>query len=167
MARAAEKIIELRTARGITQSELANALFVSRSLIAMWESGERRLRGINLEHLAKYFEIDATEIIGREQSKSEKEEQVLIELEINEFCDQQGITDDAVAVVRILEEFLAKLSELDKALFMKRYFLKKSCANIAREYQMKGSTIRSRLARVRKKLKKYFNEETDNDKYKI
>ena len=164
MARAAEKIIELRTARGITQSELANALFVSRSLIAMWESGERRLRGINLEHLAKYFEIDATEIIGREQSKSEKEEQVLIELEINEFCDQQGITDDAVAVVRILEEFLAKLSELDKALFMNRYFLKKSCANIAREYQMKGSTIRSRLARVRKKLKKYFNEETDNDK---
>lgn len=164
MARAAEKIIELRTARGITQSELANALFVSRSLIAMWESGERRLRGINLEHLAKYFEIDATEIIGREQSKSEKEEQVLIELEINEFCDQQGITDDAVAVVRILEEFLAKLSELDKALFMNRYFLKKSCADIAREYQMKGSTIRSRLARIRKKLKKYFNEETGNDK---
>ncbi len=164
MASAADKIIELRTARGITQSQLANALFVLRSLIAMWESGERQPEGDNLYNLAKYFEVDTSEIACQRQSETEIKDKLLIELEINEFCDQRESTDTVADGVRILEVFLAKLSELDKALFMNRYFLKKSCANIAREYQMKGSTIRSRLARIRKKLKKYFNEETGNDK---
>ena len=124
MASAADKIIELRTARGITQSQLANALFVSRSLIAMWESGERQPEGDNLYNLAKYFEVDTSEIAGQRQSETEIKDKLLIELEINEFCDQRESTDTVADEVRILEEFLAKLSELDKALFMNRYFLK-------------------------------------------
>ena len=39
----AETVAEMRAREGLTQQELAGLLHVSRSLVAMWEAGERRL----------------------------------------------------------------------------------------------------------------------------
>ena len=52
-----EKLQELRKSRGMTQEELAAALFVSRTAISKWESGTSDPSTSNLIALAKLFNI--------------------------------------------------------------------------------------------------------------
>ena len=52
-----EKLQELRKARGLTQEELAEALFVSRTAISKWESGRGYPSIDSLKQIANYFSI--------------------------------------------------------------------------------------------------------------
>ena len=58
-----EKLLELRKSRGLTQEELAEALFVSRTAISKWESG-RGYPGIDsLKEISRFFEVTIDELI--------------------------------------------------------------------------------------------------------
>ena len=50
-----EKLQELRKSRGLTQEELAEALFVSRTAISKWESGRGYPNLDSLKEISKYF----------------------------------------------------------------------------------------------------------------
>ena len=52
-----EKIQELRKSRGLTQEELAEALFVSRTAISKWESGRGYPSIDSLKEISSYFSI--------------------------------------------------------------------------------------------------------------
>ena len=41
VASISERIIQYQTEKGLTQDELANQLYVSRSLVSLWEHGKR------------------------------------------------------------------------------------------------------------------------------
>ena len=58
-----EKLLELRKSRGLTQEELAEALYVSRTAISKWESG-RGYPGIDsLKEISRFFSVTIDELI--------------------------------------------------------------------------------------------------------
>lgn len=56
---------ELRSSKGLTQSELAQQLRISRSTIGMYESGSREPDFETLELIADYFNVDTDYLLGR------------------------------------------------------------------------------------------------------
>ena len=62
-----EKLQELRKARGLTQEELAEALFVSRTAISKWESGRGYPSIESLKQIANYFSISIDELLSGER----------------------------------------------------------------------------------------------------
>ena len=67
MAKTAERIAELRKKSGLTQRELADALHVSRSLVSLWELGERIPDCVSLAKMADLFECDEKDIFNKEE----------------------------------------------------------------------------------------------------
>jgi len=61
-----EKLQMLRKRKGLTQEELAQALYVSRAAVSKWESG-RGLPGIDsLKAIASYFSVSVDELLSPE-----------------------------------------------------------------------------------------------------
>ncbi len=62
-----EKLQQLRKSRGLTQEELAQALYVSRTAISKWESG-RGYPGIDLlKAIAAYFSVSIDDLLSGEK----------------------------------------------------------------------------------------------------
>ena len=72
-----EKLQELRKSRGLTQEELAEALFVSRTAISKWESGRGYPSIDSLKQIARFFSVTIDELLSGEKllSIAEKENQ--------------------------------------------------------------------------------------------
>jgi len=72
-----EKLQELRKNRGLTQEELAECLFVSRTAISKWESGRGYPSIDSLKEISSYFSVTVDELLSGEKliSIAEKENQ--------------------------------------------------------------------------------------------
>ena len=70
-----EKLQELRKNRGLTQEELAEALYVSRTAISKWESGRGYPSIDSLKEISKYFSVSIDDLLSGEKllSIAEKE----------------------------------------------------------------------------------------------
>ena len=70
-----EKLKELRNSRGLTQEELAEALFVSRTAISKWESGRGYPSIDSLKEISGFFCVTIDELLSGEKllSIAEKE----------------------------------------------------------------------------------------------
>lgn len=62
----AERLKELRTKRGYSQSELADKLHVSKSTISMLEVGSRKPSIEMLELIGDFFNVDTNYLLGKE-----------------------------------------------------------------------------------------------------
>ena len=62
-----DKIRELRKKQGITQDELAEALYVSRTAISKWESGRGFPNIESLKALASFFSVSLDELLSSEE----------------------------------------------------------------------------------------------------
>ena len=62
-----EKLQELRKSRGMTQEELAAALFVSRTAISKWESGRGYPSIDSLKEISRYFSVSIDDLLSGEQ----------------------------------------------------------------------------------------------------
>lgn len=64
MSKFSKRLIELRNAEGLTQTELARRLDISRSTLGMYELDRRRPDIETLERLADYFNVDMDYLLG-------------------------------------------------------------------------------------------------------
>ena len=144
----AQKIHELRKKENITQSELAEKLFVSRDLVSKWESGSRRPDYRTATKIAAVFGVSPNEIIDRD-------EVLLSELS---GCIPFGFDADTACFDSLLNDFLHKLPERDCDVFIRRYYFMENSFEIASFYGMKEANVRLILHRTRNKLKKYLTE---------
>ena len=89
-----EKLQELRKSRGLTQEELAEELYVSRTAISKWESGRGYPSIDSLKEISKYFSVTIDDLLSGEKiiTIAERENQSNI----------QNICDLLFAVVDIL-----------------------------------------------------------------
>ena len=62
-----EKLQELRKGRGLTQEELAEALYVSRTAISKWESGRGYPSIDSLKEISNYFSVTIDELLSSEK----------------------------------------------------------------------------------------------------
>nr|WP_319487344.1 helix-turn-helix domain-containing protein [uncultured Caproiciproducens sp.] len=62
-----EKLQELRKRKGLTQEELAEALFVSRTAVSKWESGRGYPSIDSLKVLASFFSVSIDELLSGEE----------------------------------------------------------------------------------------------------
>jgi transcriptional regulator with XRE-family HTH domain len=62
-----EKLQELRKSKGLTQEELAEALYVSRTAISKWESGRGYPNIDSLKEISKFFSVTIDELLSGEQ----------------------------------------------------------------------------------------------------
>ena len=62
-----EKLQQLRKRKGITQEELAEAIFVSRTAVSKWESGRGYPSIDSLKALSEFFEVTIDELLSGEK----------------------------------------------------------------------------------------------------
>ena len=96
-----EKLQELRKSGGLTQEELAEALFVSRTAISKWESGRGYPSIDSLKEISKFFSVTIDDLLSGEKliSIAEKENKS----NIQNICDMLfGIVDILSIILVIL-----------------------------------------------------------------
>ena len=69
-----EKLQELRKNKGLTQEELAEALYVSRTAISKWESGRGYPSIDSLKEIANFFSVTIDELLSSDEVLSIAEE---------------------------------------------------------------------------------------------
>ena len=62
-----QKLKELRQQKGLTQEELANALFVSRTAISKWEAGRGYPNIDSLKRIAQLFSVTVDELLSSDE----------------------------------------------------------------------------------------------------
>ena len=147
-------IADARAASNMTQQEFADRLFVSRDLVSKWENSSRRPDYETLHRIAEALRIP-------EETLIKQDDFVFEELEA---CIPQGCSISRASLSALINSFLKKLPQTDTNLFIRRYYLLNSNAEIAGFYGIKQNIVRSRLSITVRKLKKYLKEELKDAK---
>ena len=95
-----EKLQELRKSRGLTQEELAEALYVSRTAISKWESGRGYPSIDSLKEISQFFSVSIDDLLSGEKlvSIAEKENKS----NIRNICDLLFGIVDLMAITLVI-----------------------------------------------------------------
>ena len=88
-----EKLQELRKSKGLTQEELAEKLFVSRTAISKWESGRGYPSLDSLKEIARFFSVTIDDLICSDEmiSVAENEKREFADKYISLICNVMDI----------------------------------------------------------------------------
>ena len=88
-----EKLQELRKSKGLTQEELAESLFVSRTAISKWESGRGYHSIDSLKEIARFFSVTIDDLICSDEmiSVAENEKKEFADKYVSLICNVMDI----------------------------------------------------------------------------
>ena len=142
-------IMKLRTDADVTQTELADMLFVSRDLISKWETGKRLPDYGMILKMAELFSVDPETLMPKDS---------ILTTELSALLPE-NYPSDGELLKRDLNLFLGTLGARDRRIFIRRYYFLEEFAEIGEEYGIRANHVRTILSRIRRKLKKYLQEE--------
>ena len=106
-----EKLQVLRRQREITQEELAQALFVSRTAVSKWESGRGYPSIDSLKQIASFFSVSIDDLLSGEEFLSAAEED--IGRKGAQLCDRiLGLLDCSTVLLMFVPIFGQKYGDL-------------------------------------------------------
>ena len=88
-----EKLQELRKSKGLTQEELAESLFVSRTAISKWESGRGYPSIDSLKEISRFFSVTIDDLICSDEmiSVAENEKKEVADKYVSLICNVMDI----------------------------------------------------------------------------
>lgn len=95
-----EKLQELRKSRGLTQEELSQALYVSRTAISKWESGRGYPSIDSLKEISSFFSVTIDELLSGDKLINIAEKENLSN--IQSICDMIFAVIDVMAFMLII-----------------------------------------------------------------
>lgn len=138
-----QKIAELRIKAGLTQEQLADRLYVTRTMVSKWERDICQPDRNIILKMADIFSVSPDEIMSVEDAV------------INELFKLVSDTDSR-DLLKDLNEFLSTLNSRDRSVFIRRYYYFEDISVIAENYGIKEGNVRTVLMRTRKKFRKYL-----------
>ncbi|MBR6647501.1 MAG: helix-turn-helix transcriptional regulator [Clostridia bacterium] len=96
------RLKELRNSINFTQEQMAKALYVSRSCISNYESGQRTLSMEMVKKYSDYFQVDVNYVLGTENENREMNEYLYRKMQNSKHITPEGYLD------------ISDLSSLDK-----------------------------------------------------
>ncbi len=96
----AEKLVELRASKGVTQEDVAQVLSVSNKTVSKWENGASTPDLSMLVELARYYEITTDALLGLSEKKKQNTKEEIRSL--FEGLDRRGSVLKAFETVRAL-----------------------------------------------------------------
>lgn len=101
MSKFSERLIQLRKDKELTQSELARALDVGNSTIAMWETGKRTPSYSGYEEIADYFNVDMDYLLGKQDAENRYQE-LIKAIEQGQLIGQIASDKELLAKIEML-----------------------------------------------------------------
>lgn len=98
-----DRLKELRSKSNLTQEDLANQIFVSRTLVSKWESGDRYPNKDNLARLAVLFQIPQDELIGGQKEKDKYNKYNILSIAYSVVCCVMALGLIALMIIAIIE----------------------------------------------------------------
>ena len=114
MATFSERLRELRKENRITQQELADKFFITKSAVSKYENGVNTPENKLLQDLADYFNVSIDYLLGRTNNNSTKVEYGINDKakEILEVIKKAGVDLENIDYTKL--EQLLKLSNIEK-----------------------------------------------------
>lgn len=147
-----DQLKKLRKKNNLTQEELADKLFISRTLVVKWETGKRYPSRDALTKLAEIFGVTYEELIeGNNEPFYAADE--LSECIPGAESDDNEVNDILTALLsRKISEFLRQLPEQDRKIFVRRYYFYDKTEAIADRFGISPEETRAILHETRAKL---------------
>ena len=99
----AENLQKLRKQKGLTQEELAAALFVSRTAVSKWESGRGYPNIDSLKAIAKFFSVTIDELLSTDEvltiEVGEQKNQLVVARWAIRNVEQLSVSNDAETLI--------------------------------------------------------------------
>lgn len=109
-----EKLQALRKQRGLTQEELAQALYVSRTAVSKWESGRGYPNIDSLKMIAAFFSVTVDELLSSDEVLTLAGEEE--KRRTGRFCDRAlGLLDLCTILLLFLPLFAQRGGEIVRA----------------------------------------------------